>query len=274
LIVLGGTTLLCALETGYAWDRLLASSGPSTRPIAQSPASSHSWIDRALGAGDEAGMLPFSVGQEFFASAIAWWDIEFWNAQVTRAYVVGDRFRYTPAPFPHEPVQIEPRTGAIVGDLGEHVVRTTLDARFAPAGVTVATGPEFELVRLDRPLRARWVSVGLDDDGWTAPDRPSSIRIFGRGELFVTLTLHAPDVDEPRGYDLGGARVGYLSSTESRELQFTVCAGPNGRVDVPIRVLGSSAVRDIPTAPPYAETFRNVGLRLTRIAAVPTGRRC
>lgn len=270
LAVLGGVTLLCALETGYAWDRLLVSSGPSARPIAQSPADERSWIDRALGDGDDAGMLPYSYGPEWFSSAIAWWDVEFWNTQVTRGYLVGDRFTYTPASFPHDRLGIDPETGRIHGDVRGHVVRTTLDARFAPAGVVVATAPELELVRVDQPPRARWMTLGVHDDGWTPAERAASLRVFGEAETVVTVTLSAPDVEMPVGYDLGNARIGYLGRTESREVQFVVC----GRTDVPIRVLSSAAVRDIPDGPRYPTTFRNVGVRLSRISAVPTGRPC
>ena len=269
-VVLGGTTLLCALETGYAWDRLLDSSGPSARPLTESPAQERSWVDNALGAGDDAGMLPYSVGHEWFPSAIAWWDVEFWNAQVTRSYLVGDRFTYAPEPFPHDRLRVDLATGRIVGTLRHHLVRSTLDARFAPVGVTVATAPELELVRVERPPRARWATLGLDPDGWTRRDKPAALRVYGEGETVVTLTLNSPDVDEPRGYDLGGARVGYLGSTETRKLQFTVC----GRVDVPLRVLGASTERGIPDGPPHAESFREVGLRLTRVSALPTGRSC
>lgn len=268
--VLGGVTLLCALETGYAWDRLLSSSGPSARPIASSPASARSWVDQALGDADDAGMLPYSVGQEWYPSAIAWWDVEFWNTQVTRGYLIGERFTYTPAAFPYDRLRIDPTTGRIDGDLRGHLVRTTLDARFAPVGAVVATAPELELVRVEQPQRASWLTLGLDDDGWTRAGRPAALRVFGEGETAVTLTLNSPDVPMPVGFDLGGARVGQLGPTETRELQFVVC----DRTDVPIRVLAATAVRDIPDAPPYAETFRNVGLRLTRISAAPTGRPC
>ena len=268
--VLGAIVVLCAAETAYAWNRLLDSAGPSARPIAGSPKDEWSWVDHALGSGDDAGMLPYSVGQDWFPSAVTWWDVEFWNAQVTRSFLVGDRFTYTPETFPHGRLEVDRETGSIAGGLGGHVVRTTLDARFAPAGEVVATTHDLELVRVDQPARAQWATIGVDDDGWTRARRPATLRVFGAGETAVTVTLHAPDVDEPVGYDLGGARVGYLGKTETRELQFTVCA----REDVPIRVLSSSAIREVADGPPYADTFRNVGVRLSRIAAVPTGRSC
>jgi hypothetical protein len=267
--VLGAITLLCAAETVYAWNRLLDSSGPSARPIAARPADELSWVDHALGSRDEAGIVPFPVGQEWFASAVAWWDVEFWNRQVTHAYVVGDGYTWTPESFPLRRLEIDSETGRIEGGLGEHVVRTTLDARFGPRGPVVATARDLELVRVEEPSRAAWLTIGLHEDGWTRANGIGTLRVFGDGETNVTAILHAPDVDEPVGYDLGDGRVGYLGSNETRELRFTVC----GKADVPIRALSSSLVPDIPSTQADT-TFRNVGVRLTRIAAVPTGRAC
>ena len=267
--VLGATAVLCTAETAYAWKRLLDSSGPSARPIATSPDHELSWVDHALGAGDDAGIVPFPVGQEWFASAVAWWDVEFWNRQVTHAYLVDDRYTWTPEAFPLRRVEIDRETGRIEGGLGAHVVRTTLDARFGPRGPVVATARDLQLVRVEQPSRAAWLTIGLHEDGWTRANGIGTLRVFGDGETSVTATVHAPDVEEPVGYDLGGARVGYLGSNETRELQFTVC----GRADVPIRALSSSPVPDI-AGSETEETFRNVGVRLTRIAAVPTGRPC
>jgi hypothetical protein len=89
----------------------------------------------------------------------------------------------------------------------------------------------------------------------------------------VAVSLNAPDVDEPRGYDLGGAQIGYLTESERRDLTFAVCAA-GGHADIPIRILGSTAIREVPITPPYSDRFRAVGVRLSHIAATPTGRPC
>jgi hypothetical protein len=272
LVVLGGTSLFCALETGYTWDRLLASSGPSVRPLSQPPPSTLAWIDALTPDDAVVGMMPSSVGQEWFASAIAWWDVEFWNTSVQRAFLVGDSFTYVPAPFPHGRLRIDYATGTIAGALTDYLVRTTLDARFAPAGEMLIAGRDYELVRVARPARAAWATRGVDADGWTRPGRTPIVRFYGDGEVEVAITLNAPEVEEPRGYDLGGAQIGYLSSSEHREHRFTVCAA--GHADVEVRVLGSSSVREIPPSPPYSEDFREVGLRLSHIRGTPTGRPC
>ena len=95
--VLAVVTLFCALETAYTWDRLLASSGLSARPLKHPPPDALSWVDANAPGDAVVGMLPYSVGQEWCASAIAWWDVEFWNARVQRGFLIGKRFTYVPA---------------------------------------------------------------------------------------------------------------------------------------------------------------------------------
>jgi hypothetical protein len=136
----------------------------------------------------------------------------------------------------------------------------------------VGGGPDYELLRVPRPARAAWVTRGLDPDGWTRPTREATLRVYGDGEVNVAVSLNAPDVTEPRGYDLGGAQIGYLTESERRDLTFTVCA--DGHADVPIRILGSTAIREVPIVPPYSGRFREVGVRLSHVAAAPTGRPC
>jgi hypothetical protein len=271
--VLAATIVVCALESAYAWDRLLDSSGPSARPVQQSPPPTLAWVDAATpDDGRLVGMLPSSVGQEWFASAIAWWDVEFWNMRVQRAFLVGERFTYVPGPFAHARLRVDYGSGRIDGPLTDYLVRTTLDTRFAPAGEVVLDGRDYQLVRVARPARAAWATRGIDADGWTRPGRDAIVRFYGDGEIAVAVTINAPDVTEPRGYDLGGGQIGVLASSERKDLAFTVCAA--GHVDVGVRVLGSSSVREIPPGPPYSEQFREVGIRLSHIRATPTARPC
>lgn len=273
LLTLGGVTLLCAVETGYAWDRLLGSIGPSARPIAQAPPVELAWVDDALPSDADAGLIAYSLSDEWFASAIAWWDVEFWNSRVKHAYVVDGRFSYTPETFPLEPLEVDYDTGVITGSVAPYVVRSTLDARFGFVGDRVAERAEMEIVRLRAPVRAAWATRGLDADGWTRPGRPAQLRVYGDGMIAVGLSLGVSMLDRPRGYDLGGANVGYLASTETRQLQFAVCA-VGGHADVPIRILGSSRVRGIALPPPARQGLREVGVHLADISATPTGQTC
>jgi hypothetical protein len=273
-------TVLAALvafvfaETTYTWNRLFESSGPSGRALTAAPARQLSWIDAAVEDGSVA-MFAYSVGQEWYPSAVAWWDVEFWNARVDRAYRLGGYFTYTPDTFPTPNVRIDPHTGVVSGaGTPDYIVRTTLDARFGPAGTPVAAGPELELVDLEVPLRAQWLTFGLDPDGWTRPERRAVLRVYQpAGVATVSLSVSAPDVEAPRSVQMGAASFA-LGSTETRELTLEVCVPDGGYVDVPIRVEGSTSVRAIPHTPPYSERFRNVGVRLTQIRAAATGATC
>ena len=159
--VLGAVVLFCALESAYTWDRLLASSGPSARRFEHPPPDALSWVDANAPGDAVVGMLPYSVGQEWYASAIAWWDVEFWNAR-QRGFLMGKRFTYVPAPFPHAQLRVDYETGEVRGSLTPYLARTRLDARFAPVGEVVAAGPDYELLR----VTARRVRPG-SPAGWT-----------------------------------------------------------------------------------------------------------
>ena len=93
------------------------------------------------------------------------------------------------------------------------------------------------------------------------------------GAATVTLTVGAPDVDEPRQVRVGPQAFA-LGPTEKRELALEVCVPEGGYADVPIEVEGSTAVRGIPIAPPYSDRYREVGVQLSQIRTVATGRTC
>src|SRR5215211_4997977 len=217
--VLGTLVVVAAAETAYNWNRLLDSSGPSRRAIASTPADEQSWIDAAAG-DTTVAMVPYSLGGEWFPSAIAWWDVEFWNASVKRAFRRGPYFAYTPEIFPRPRLGIDPRTGLLSGAADvDYVVRSTLDARFRPAGTAVAAASGLELVALELPRRVAWFTYGLDPDGWTRPDRPA-VRVFGpAGATTVRLRLNAPGV---RGVTAGTTRV-VLQPSQEQELAVEVC---------------------------------------------------
>ena len=261
-------------ETAYTWNRLLESSGPSGRPLTAAQADQLSWIDNAVEDGSVA-MFAYSFGQDWYPSAVAFWDVEFWNSRIDRAYRLDGYFTYTPETFPTPSVRIDPRTGLFVGaGTPDYIVRTPLDARFGPAGTAVAAGPQLELVDLEVPLRAQWLTLGLDPDGWTRPSRAAVLRIYPpAGAATVNLTVGAPEVEAPRQVRVGPQAFA-LGSTEKRELAVEVCVPEGGYADVPIEVEGSTAVRAIPIAPPYSDRFREVGVQLSQIRTVATGRTC
>jgi hypothetical protein len=268
-LLLVASVVAVGVETGYTWRRLLKSASLNG-PLTAQPSDADSWIDRAVPSDADVGMLPYSVGQEWFPSAVAWWNVEFWNARLDSAYIVGEWFTYTPAPFPRPHLRIDPN-GRILGNPPPFLVRTTLDSRFGPAGVQIASAPYLEVVRLAQPPRAAWVTRGLTADGWTRPGRSAVIRVFGSGPFRVHMRVSAPEVESARAYDVGTAH-GSLDSSEYADISFRVCA--QGHVDVPIHARGATAVRSIPTAPPYASTFRFVRVRISEIATTRLNGAC
>jgi hypothetical protein len=270
-IVLVAVLVACGLETGYAWGRLLGSNGPSGAAIMARPTDAKSWVDRSVPAHAEVGMLAQSVAQDWFPSAVTWWNIEFWNARVTRAYIVGGWFYYTPDPFPRPSLRVDFATGAIEGDPPDYLVRTTVDSRFRPVGPTVGVAPDMEVVRVDDPARAAWATRGLAPDGWTRRGIPAMLRVYGDGPVDVRVTVSAPDAPVLRNFDLGPV-VGVLEPNEVRELEFRVCA--KGHTDLLIGTDGFSAARKVPRGPPYARHFRFVGMHLARIATQPADGSC
>jgi hypothetical protein len=269
--ILVAVLVFCALETGYTWGRLLESNGPSGAPIASRPTDAKSWIDRSVPAGADVGMLAHSVAQDWFPSAVTWWNVEFWNARVTRAYIVGGWFYYTPDPFPRPTLRVDFATGALVGDPPPYLVRTTVDSRFRPVGPTVGVAPDLEVVRLDSPARAAWATRGLAPDGWTRRGIPAVLRVYGDGLVDVRMTVSAPDAPVLRSFNVGPV-TGVLEPNEVRELEFSVCAKPHG--DLPIGTDSFSAARKVPRGPPYARHFRFVGIHLARISTTPASGAC
>lgn len=269
--VLVAVLVACGLETGYAWGRLLESNGPAGAPITARPTNADSWVDRSVPADADVGMLAQSVAQDWFPSAVAWWNVEFWNARVTRAYIVGGWFFYTPDPFPRPTLRVDFATGALEGGPPDYLVRTTVDTRFRPVGATVGVAPDMEVVRLDRPARAAWATRGLAPDGWTRRGIPAVLRVYGDGLVDVRVTVSAPDAAVLRGFDLGPV-VGALQPNEVRELEFRVCA--KGHTDLLIGTDSFSAARKVPRRPPYARHFRFVGIHLARIATEPADGPC
>jgi hypothetical protein len=270
-IVLVAVLVACGLETGYAWGRLLGSNGPSGAPLVARPADTKSWVDRSVPTDAEVGMLAHSVAQDWFPSAVTWWNVEFWNARVTRAYIVGGWFYYTPDPFPRPTLRVDFATGAIEGDTPDYLARTTVDSRFRPVGPTVGVAPDLEVVRVERPARAAWATRGLAPDGWTRRGIPAVLRVYGEGPVDVRLTVSAPDAPVLRSFELGPV-VGALEPNEVRELEFRVCA--DGHTDLAMGTDGFSAARKIPRGPPYARHFRFVGMHLARIATEPAAGAC
>src|SRR5262245_38249767 len=183
LFVLAGTTATAAA----AWSRLYGSRSPSSREITAPPQVVLDWVDNGLPEGARAAIVPYADQSFWGPNALLWWDTEFWNSRVQQAYVVGTTWDY--APFPHTQLTVDRATGMIAGtdDAPEYVVASQGDARLRIDGAVRYSNYGLDVIEARRPYRTRWVSAGLDPDGWTRPGRAATIHTFGGTSAAVTL---------------------------------------------------------------------------------------
>ena len=262
-------------------DRVLDSTSLSQRPLAGPPGVVLDWVDQVVPPGETAAIVPFPVSTDWGASAIRWWDVEFWNRTITRGFVVRDgNFTYTN--FPLGTLQIDPASGAIAGTsrAPAYVVVAPGDSRLGLAGRVHAENAGLRVLAVDRPYRAAWVSSGLRTDGWTTPGRPASIRVYARPGAprevqRVTITLQAPARSDA-GYRISTETVdrpGAVPAGSSAEENVLACVGPGSPVDVTI-TSSTSALVDGPPLQPVLGPKRRVGVGLGGVQVQPTGRRC
>jgi hypothetical protein len=262
-------------------NRVTDGTSLSQRPLAAPSGIVLDWVDAVLPPGERAAILPFPVSVDWGATAIRWWDVEFWNRTITRALVADDgNFTYTN--FPLRTLSLDPVTGTFAGTAHAppYVVAAPGDSRFGLAGSVHAENAGLVVLAADRPYRAAWASRGLRTDGWTVPGRPASIRIYGSGAVTpevreVTIVLRAP---QTAGADYRIAtetvdRPGGVVAGASAEEKVLVCVAPGDPVDVTL-VSPTGTLVDGPPLNPEPGPQRRVGVRLGGVLSRPTGRRC
>jgi hypothetical protein len=276
--------LLAVFSTGAlyaAGDRVLQSDGPSGRPLAGSPGVVLDWLDSVLPADANAGLVAFPVSTEWHLSAIRWWDTEFWNRSVTRAFVLPDEtFTYTP--FPTEKLDIDWETGEIpdTDAAPAFIVRAPNDPRFGLRGSKHAANEGLEVVAVERPYHALWATRGLDVDGWTGRGRPATLRLYGASNepaemVEVDLTVQAPPrtpailrIEAP-----DATEVVPLFAGQAKGQRVQVCVPANSATDVVLTGWSNARIPAPPTGP-EVEGTRAVGVGLTGVAVEPTGVDC
>ena len=246
LLVVGACAFVFAFSTGEAaaaWTRLLGGHGPSGRPVTGVRGLVLDWADRVLPSGAHTAIFPYTIPGEWAKSAILWWDVEFWNRSVARAYVLGGTWDY--APFPHTELSIDPATGVVAGteNAPPYVIASQSDSRLRLAGIRVAQNYGLEVLQVERPYRALWQSHGLDADGWTRPGRRAWIHVYPEPgtRLYVQLTV---------------------SLERGAPLTALVCG--SGNVPLPDRMTGKA--EPLPLGPGKEHGKRIVGVRVTAVA--------
>ncbi len=281
LAALAATLVFSSVVLQREAHRVLTGTGLTGRPLGDSPGVVLDWVDSVLPEGEEASLVAFPLSTDWGVSAIQWWDVEFWNRTITRAYVAADgRFTYTP--FPDRTLAIDPRTGVIGGttDAPRYVVSAPGDPRFGLAGAEVVANAGLHVIDAERPYRATWWTRGIQTDGWTTPGRPATIRVHGvrgggREVQRVRVTLTAPP-DAGAAYRIEAetaTRGASVAAGATREETVLVCVGPNAPRDVSITAT-TGALADGPPLGPEPEPRRRVGVKLGPVVVEPFGQPC
>jgi hypothetical protein len=266
----------CAGTTGYAFTQLLSGRTAAGFPVTGQDRV-RNWVDGVAG-GRPVALIPYSVSREWFPSAVAWWDAEFWNNSVGPVYV-GPNGRYTYDPFPSRVLHVGD-DGVIAGtdQAPKLVLAAPGDSRFGLAGKQLDTNAGLTLSKVERPWRATWVSRGLEPDGWIRPARPGFIRVFAAPgdpskNVKVAVTLDSPPEATGDVHYRVGTRSGLLAPTVRAVAKTKVCVPAGGHADVRV---GSGLAGRIGAPPfgPYPGPKRNVGLIVSGVEVKPTANEC
>jgi hypothetical protein len=266
----------CVSMSAVGWTRILESNGPSGRPVDKGPAFVSNWVDSVVPDGADVALLPYPTTSDWGASAVLWWDTEFWNRSVDHAFVIGEGWDY--APFPHDRLAVDQATGEIRGtdDAPQYVVSAAAESRLRLAGADLATNFNLHVLDVLRPYRAEWITSGLDPDGYTRDGRAAAVRIFpdaGAGPQRVTLDVQFAAPQRRVEFRFNGAERA-LRAREVRTEQLAVCVAPPTWAEIPIEVDRSVRVPPPPFGPGYDLPDRNVGPRIAAVAVFRSGEPC
>ncbi len=261
---------------GYAFERLLTSNSPAGLPIT-GKSRVRDWVDRVT-SGD-AALLAAPVSRDWSYSAVGWWEVEFWNHAIDRAFVApGGVFTYTP--FPSRTLALDFARGRFAGteSAPPYVVVFESDPRFGLAGSQAAANVGLRVLAVERPYRALWATRGLYPDGWTRPGRPATLRVYaepghGSERVRIAVTLAAPP--EARAavrYRLGDV-TGSIDPGRQAGSEVERCVPAGGHTDLTLSSAFAATIHG-PPIEPRPGPLRNVGVVFSGAQLTPTGHGC
>jgi hypothetical protein len=264
------------LETAYAFDKLFSRNGTSGRPLTVAQGGVFNWIDRTVGTDPDVTIVPYpDLPGEYLPSVANWWDLEFWNRSIARAVHRPGEFEWTPSTFPKTYLDFDPRTGVASESPTRFVAHSDKETRFRLAGRAVSHNRGTLLIDAERPWRAEWRTFGLEDDGWTRPRTPATVRVFAapgqRGPVTrtITLGLRAPaDVpSRPLTLTSNVERIDTAATNGGTRFQpVRVCVPAGGYADVTVETPAFSPVYGDMRSAPAFERPREGGVLLVGIA--------
>ena len=255
-------------ETAYGFDRLFRVLGTSGRPVTLSQGNVFDWIDRTVGTGASVTMVTYGqIVDDYNATAAYWWDLEFWNRSVVRAAYPGGKYAEIQSTFPRLPLQFDPRTGKANVSPTRYVAQSDLETRFRFRGPTVTVTRTVRLIDAGRHWQADWLSFGLDDDGFTMPGRPMSVRVFpSPGQTTPEMRYVSFEIEggsNPEGATFtsnAGTWTSNLPANGETFAQTSVCVPPHGYGTIHIGAHGTSTV--------YGDMGTKAGIGVNRVRGV------
>ncbi len=228
-LLMGLTLLFTVTET--RWTVPLVITGMNTEFPGALPGvrdQPNDWVDRALGDGESAGVLPGRLEPYVEDQANQWMWVEFWNKEIDRAYTPSGTAEFTG--WPGLRWAVDERTGRLTtpADVDAFVVSRT-DPRLRLRGREVASATYGAAVlRPERPVQAAWWTDGLKYDGGAEDTETgrATLNLYDAGIDRLRVTLEA-DVLGPedegtrlpwRVRDALGERRGQLASGKQVEL--------------------------------------------------------
>lgn len=267
----------CGSTTGYAFQRLLSSNTAAGLPVTGQDRV-RDWVDRTARS-HAVAVVAYPVARQWGYSAIAWWDAEFWNKTIQRAFV-GPNGRFTYTPFPATGLRVDPVTGEVPGTrrAPKFALVAPSDSRFGLVGEQVGANVGLVLLKVKRPWRVGWASQGLYPDGWIRPGRPASIRVFAEPgnpteTVKLAVTLDSPPEATRRVSYRVGTAYGSLAPTVRAVAETMVCVPAGGHADVAVQSERSATIAGPPFGP-KPEPNRDIGLIVSGAEASHTGNPC
>jgi hypothetical protein len=276
VLLLAAATLAIPIQTGLAFNRLLAKDGTSGRPITLDQGVVFDWIDRELEPSTKVTMIPYPfLYGDYWSNVAYWWNVEFWNASVQRAAIYEGAFTGTPETFPTISLSFDRSTGRANASPSAYSVQAVAETRFHLAGKVLGEDRGVALVKTQRPWRAEWLAFGLYRDGWTIPKVVGTIRVFAApGQTaptmrFLTISIRGPSDLPSRGFHIASNASDWQgkAAEEGTSNQVSVCVPPRGFADFRVRVPRYSPIYGDPRSEEsFVSYARSGGVRITGIA--------
>ena len=271
-------------QAALAFTRLLTVDGTSGRPITLDQGVVFDWIDRKLGPGAKATMVPYPILYgNYWENVAYWWNVEFWNASVQRAATYESAFSGTPETFPKIELSFDRSTGRANASPSAYSVEGISETRFHLAGKQLGEDRGIELIQNAQPWRADWLAFDLYRDGWTIPRVVGTIRVFaapgqtGPMARFLTISVRGPQDLAARGFHVASNAADWRGKADEKGVsnQIAVCVPPHGFADVHVSTRRFSPIYGDPRSEEsFVSYARSGGVLVTQIALADETRPC